>query len=31
MDTTDNLRNKYLDRGDRHKSEGTRILLEMVS
>ena len=31
MDTTENVRNLYLDRSDNHRSAGTRMLLEMVS
>ena len=30
MDTTENLRNNYLDPKDSHRSAGTRMLLEMV-
>jgi hypothetical protein len=29
MDTTENLRNRYLDQSDNHRSAGTRMLLEM--
>ena len=30
MDTTDNTKNKYLDKSDSHTVTGTRMLLEMV-
>ena len=30
MDTTDNMKNNYLDESDSHAAAGTRILLEMV-